>query len=132
MRTEFIKRGILFTLLLIWGARPMLPSLLHQNEIKSQLPENPLSNLRDWIVTTETKLKTLPIRDRENFLKHLEGIKVNFAKLIQVPLQNESAEDFLDGPEADHFYQSLERLFKEKIRLEKNIVRNLETYGLKV
>jgi len=136
----------LLTALLIWGARPLLPMLVHPDDSartpqsrtasRDRLPENPLSALHEWLASTETTLKTLPIKDRENFLQHLEKMKGNFAKLVQRPLQkidgNGSAAEFLQGPDADRFYQGLETLYKEKSRLEKNILHNLETYGLKV
>ncbi|MBI2522227.1 MAG: hypothetical protein HYV97_17540 [Bdellovibrio sp.] len=155
MRTEIFRRGFLLIVLLIWSARPIIPTLIHpgnraemdnstqitqMRSAKDRLPENPLSTLHEWLASTETTLKTLPIKDKENFLQHLETMKGNFAKLIQRPLKKmnnqgdlyKSTSDLLQGPDGDRFYQGLETLYKEKIRLENNIIHNLETYGLKV
>ncbi|MEK6626213.1 MAG: hypothetical protein AABY86_14680 [Bdellovibrionota bacterium] len=143
MPTELIRRGLLLTVLLVWGARPIFPSIMRwalnmevedsaritlSRSTKDQLPENQLNNLHEWLVLTETTLRTLPIKNGEDFLRHLEKIKGNFAKLIQMSLQKTKRQ----GSDLDRFDQGLETLFQDKIRLENNILRNLETYGLKV
>lgn len=108
-------------------------SLMHQ--VLSKRGPNPLSGLHQWIVDTETILKTFPIKDKDIFLKRLEAMKVKFAKLIQISMTKMKESDngpLFKGHDAEIFYKGIEILYKEKSGLEMGIDLNIQTYGYKV